>query len=133
MGNRYRNDDIKMNSMAMKMRFVGLAGVAFALVLQLPANAVSWKMLANCYFIGADGKQIDDVCQIDGFSGQGQSIFVISWKDGVKTKVSGNFATGQDYQVDGRPAVMKRVNNVTILRTYSGNVIMFHKIRELKP
>ncbi|MBW4578670.1 MAG: hypothetical protein KME42_03735 [Tildeniella nuda ZEHNDER 1965/U140] len=118
----------------MKMRFVGLMGTTLALLLQLPAHAVNWKMLANCYFIGADGKQqIDDVCQIEGGSGQGMEGFTISWKDGVKTKVSGNFVTGQNYQVDGRPAVMKRVNNVTVLRTYSGNVIIFHKIRELRP
>jgi hypothetical protein len=115
------------------MRFIGFLGTVLALLVQLPASAVSWKMLADCRFIGADGKQIDDVCQIEGSSGQGQTTFIISWKDGVKTKVSGNFGTGQNYQVDGKPAVMKQVNNVTVLRTYSGNVIIFHKIRELRP
>lgn len=109
-------------------------GATIALLLQLPANARTWKMLANCHFISADGKQqIDDVCEVIGGSGQGIEMFTIAWKDGVRTKVSGNFGTGQNYKVDGRPAIMRRVNSVTVLRTDSGNVIIFHKIRDLSP
>jgi len=117
----------------MKAKLVSILGVTLALTLQLPAQAVSWKMLAECHFIGVDGKQkIDDTCRVEGGSGQGMTTFFISWKDGVKTKVQGNFVTGENYTVDGRPAVMKRVNDVTILRTYGGNVIILHKIRELR-
>jgi len=118
----------------MQKRLIGLLGTAFALLVQMPANAAMWKLLANCYFISANGKeQIEEECVIEGSSGQGMEGFTMFWSDGVRTKVSGNFVTGQNYQVDGRPAVMKRVNNVTVLRTASGNVIIFHKIRELRP
>jgi len=117
----------------MKAKLASILGVTLALTLQLPAQAVSWKMLAECHFIGVDGKQqIDDTCRVEGGSGQGMTTFFISWKDGVKTKVQGNFARNENYTVDGQPAVMKQVNAVTILRTYSGNVIILHKIRELR-
>ncbi|MBW4526832.1 MAG: hypothetical protein KME18_16865 [Phormidium tanganyikae FI6-MK23] len=116
----------------MKLSLLGALAAILAIIPQFPAHARSWAMLVECHFISANGnEQIDDTCRVEGSSGQGMTSFNIIWKDGVQTSVSGNFATGQGYTVDQRPAVMKEINDVTILRTNSGNIIIFRRLRDL--
>lgn len=116
----------------MKFSVFGILSAGLVMALQAPAHAYNWKMLAECHFIGADGTQLDETCRVEGSSNQGNEGFTINWKDGTQTRVSGSFVTGERYTVDQRPAVMRRVNDVTVLRTYSGNVIILHKVQELK-
>lgn len=95
----------------------------------LPAKAVSWEMQAECHFISANGReQIENLCRIAGSSGQGQTAFTIYWEDGMKTLVTGRFITNIDYMVDGKPAIHRHLDSVTVLRTQSGNLIIFRKI-----
>lgn len=117
----------------MKLSIFGSLTAILLFVTQSPAHARSWRMLAECHFVSADGKeQIDDTCEVEGSSGQGMTYFTIKWRDGVQTRVSGNFATRSNYKVDQKPAIQRSVNNVTFLRTDSGNVIILHKLRDLE-
>ena len=118
----------------MKIGFVSFSGLLLMMILATSAKAYNWEIQDACHFISADQKkQIDDTCYVEGFSSQGVEFFIVNWKDGVKTKVKGNFVSQSSYTVDGLPAAMRRVNNVTILHTQSGNTIILFKIQSTHP
>jgi hypothetical protein len=113
----------------LKIRRLTMLLPVATVLLALPARAANWEMQAKCYFISADGKQqIENTCRVVGTSKDGMEGHKIFWEDGVETAVSGNFASGENYRVDGQPAIRRSVNNVSIYRTTSGNLIILHKI-----
>ncbi len=83
-----------------------LGAILPTILVASPGYGDSFSTHRQCSYKERGKPIVISQCLLEGSSGQGLTIGTLTWQDGVKTRIRGNFTTLKQWSIDGSPATV---------------------------
>jgi hypothetical protein len=101
------SNDLKFLQNSMRIKISVLIGAILPTILVAsPGYGDSFRTHRQCSYQERGKPIVVNQCLLEGSSGQGLTLGTLTWQDGVKTRIRGNFTTLKQWSIDGSPATV---------------------------